>query len=153
MCYLHESDGCCDQFSKRVQQNEYMSGYNCPVCWSTRNQCPCTESVRLINFFAKFTASGELTENFSPAVRNYYYNIFFYIWKPSIHLFTFQGKLGFIKRPTTYRRIIWTWNGYRWLRIRPSSYDSIRRCNERCQRRRNRRNKNINNRSKFSKTE
>ena len=89
MCYLHETDGCCDQLSKRVQENEYMSGYNCPVCWSTRNQCPCTEALRLTNFFSKFTAGGELTENFSAVVRNHYIVILFiHIWV-NHPLFTF----------------------------------------------------------------
>ena len=75
ICYLHESDACCNQLSKREVANEYMSGYNCPVCWSTKNDCPCSEDIRLNNFFKRFTSGGKMTENLSAAVRNYYYII------------------------------------------------------------------------------
>ena len=63
MCYLHESDACCNQLSKREFANEFMSGYNCPVCWSTKNDCPCSEDIRLNNFFKRFTSGGKMTEN------------------------------------------------------------------------------------------
>ena len=48
-------------------------------------------------------------------------------------------------RPQTYRRIIWRWKNGRWFRIRPTTHDSISNCNEQCQKKRNRRNKNIKN--------
>ena len=35
-----------------------MSGYICPVCWSTRNDCPCNKNDRLNNFETKFLAGG-----------------------------------------------------------------------------------------------
>ena len=71
ICYLHESEACFDQFSKRVQEDDYMSGYNCPVCWSTRNECPCSEQIRMNDFFKRFASGGEITENLSATVRNY----------------------------------------------------------------------------------
>ena len=96
MCYLHETDGCCDQFSKRVPENEYMSGYICPVCWSTRNQCPCSKDLRLTKFFAKFTSGGKLTENFSPTVRNFYHSFNYYIW--ALVYYNILGKSWFCKK-------------------------------------------------------
>lgn len=104
ICYLHESDACCNQLSKREVANEYMSGYNCPVCWSTRNDCPCSEDIRLNNFFKRFTSGGKMTENLSAT-----------------------SKLGVISRPNAARRRIWRWNGFRWQRIRSRKNDRIRR--------------------------
>jgi len=40
-CYLHNVDACCGQKDKQEPNNEFVSGYVCPHCWSTRNQCPC----------------------------------------------------------------------------------------------------------------
>ena len=61
------------------------------------------------------------------------------------YIIIFQAKVGFVERPHTYRRIIWRWKNGRWFRIRPTTHDSISNCNEQCQERRNRRNKNIKN--------
>ena len=41
ICYLHTAYGCCGQFDKRVSDSDYISGYTCNACWSTRNDCPC----------------------------------------------------------------------------------------------------------------
>jgi len=42
-CYLHNVDACCGQKEKqeRVDVEEFISGYVCPHCWSTYNECPC----------------------------------------------------------------------------------------------------------------
>ena len=41
-CSLHDIDACCGQLVKRVKSDISMSGYHCPICWSTIRQCPCT---------------------------------------------------------------------------------------------------------------
>merc|ERR1711935_211472 len=45
-CYLHNVDACCGQRDKQENVNEFISGYVCPHCWSTRNQCPCGIAFR-----------------------------------------------------------------------------------------------------------
>jgi len=39
-CYLFTMDGCCGQNDKREDNKDYISGYVCKKCWSTRNECP-----------------------------------------------------------------------------------------------------------------
>jgi len=46
-CYLHNVDACCNQRGKQEEDLEFISGYNCPCCWSTRNECPCELEERL----------------------------------------------------------------------------------------------------------
>ena len=46
LCHLHNSDGCCNQFNKREKNDNFISGYICSVCWSTKNDCPCTKDER-----------------------------------------------------------------------------------------------------------
>ena len=40
-CFLHTAYSCCGQFDKRQQNSNFISGYTCNKCWSTRNECPC----------------------------------------------------------------------------------------------------------------
>ena len=40
-CYLHTAYSCCGQFDKREEDSNFISGYTCNKCWSTRNECPC----------------------------------------------------------------------------------------------------------------
>lgn len=40
-CYIHNVESCCDQKSKTEISENFISGYACPHCWSTRNECPC----------------------------------------------------------------------------------------------------------------
>ena len=40
-CYLHTAYSCCAQFDKRESDSNFISGYTCNQCWSTRNECPC----------------------------------------------------------------------------------------------------------------
>ena len=50
-CYLHDSDGCCKQLTKRVPDENFISGYICPNCWSTRNDCKhCPKHEREVCF-------------------------------------------------------------------------------------------------------
>ena len=48
-CYLHSVISCCGQFGKRQINPEWISGYSCNKCWSTkrRTDCPCSEEDRL----------------------------------------------------------------------------------------------------------
>merc|ERR1719219_2902442 len=46
-CYLHNIDACCGQRGKKEEELAFISGYNCPCCWSTRNECPCDLKERL----------------------------------------------------------------------------------------------------------
>jgi len=41
ICYIHNIDACCGQRTKREEELTFISGYNCPCCWSTYNECPC----------------------------------------------------------------------------------------------------------------
>jgi hypothetical protein len=44
---MHTADGCCGQKEKQVQKPNWISGYFCIHCWSTKNQCPCSLKDRL----------------------------------------------------------------------------------------------------------
>ena len=41
-CYLHTVDGCCGQFGKQEANSDWISGYVCPHCWSTKGNTDCT---------------------------------------------------------------------------------------------------------------
>ena len=45
-CTLHTTDACCGQLDKREQNSDCVSGYICPQCSSTRNNCPCNLRIR-----------------------------------------------------------------------------------------------------------
>ena len=48
-----------------------MSGYNCLVCWSTRNDCPCDEHSRTKQETTNktlFVADGGISTNLGPGV-------------------------------------------------------------------------------------
>ena len=49
-CYLHTVDGCCGQFGKQEANSDWISGYVCPHCWSTKGNtdCPCTIKERAV---------------------------------------------------------------------------------------------------------
>merc|ERR1711971_1179601 len=49
-CYLHTVDGCCGQFGKQEANSDWISGYVCPHCWSTKGNtdCPCTIKDRAV---------------------------------------------------------------------------------------------------------
>ena len=40
-CFLHTTDACCGQFDKQEESENWISGYICNQCWSTRKECPC----------------------------------------------------------------------------------------------------------------
>ena len=45
-CTLHTTDACCGQLDKRRANSDFVSGYICPQCSSTRNDCPCPRRIR-----------------------------------------------------------------------------------------------------------
>ena len=47
LCFMHTADGCCGQKEKQVQKSNWISGYFCVHCWSTKHQCPCSLKDRL----------------------------------------------------------------------------------------------------------
>ena len=47
ICYLHTAYSCCGQFDKRESDSNFISGYTCDQCWSTRNDCPCGQKNSL----------------------------------------------------------------------------------------------------------
>jgi len=49
ICYLHTVDSCCGQFGKREINEDFVSGYACNACWSTKSgtECPCSVEDRL----------------------------------------------------------------------------------------------------------
>ena len=42
-CYMHTVESCCGQFGKRETDPNFISGYVCRDCWSTKagTDCPC----------------------------------------------------------------------------------------------------------------
>ena len=44
-CYLQSITSCCAQKTKQKVDPAFISGYACPHCWSTHNQCPCPLAV------------------------------------------------------------------------------------------------------------
>ena len=71
LCYLHDSDGCCNQFNKRVPDDNFISGYICPNCWSTKNDCPCSKDEREDDYNSDFIAGGETPDQASSVVSAY----------------------------------------------------------------------------------
>ena len=49
VCYLHNIDSCCGQKDKQEVDDNFISGYTCKQCWSTRNDCPCTLAERQLS--------------------------------------------------------------------------------------------------------
>ena len=51
-----------------------MSGYICPVCWSTRNDCPCTKEDRVEKCKStEFAADAEIPEDMTAAVSQFFF--------------------------------------------------------------------------------
>jgi len=46
ICYLHNIDACCGQINKQEANPNFISGYVCPKCSSTFNDCPCDRKKR-----------------------------------------------------------------------------------------------------------
>jgi len=44
ICYLHNVKSCCGQRSKHEKNGAFISGYVCKSCWSTYNDCPCSDA-------------------------------------------------------------------------------------------------------------
>ena len=70
-CFLHNVDACCGQLDKQVKEEGFVSGYACPHCWSTRNDCPCKFSFRqhCDTCSAQNTAGGSKPIHSTSAVR------------------------------------------------------------------------------------
>jgi len=45
-CFLHNVSACCGQLEKQEESENWISGYICNQCWSTRNDCPCNSVER-----------------------------------------------------------------------------------------------------------
>ena len=99
-CTLHSVSACCNQFGKRRAADTYMSGYICPHCWSTRNQCPCPKGELEEGRDNKYAADGNY------AVYN-----------------SGTNGIASIKRPCQYKRYIWKWSSRRrrWIRVKSRS--------------------------------
>jgi len=48
ICYIHTVESCCGQFGKRKKDPDWVSGYVCHKCWSTKRNtdCPCSIQER-----------------------------------------------------------------------------------------------------------
>jgi len=68
-CYLHSVDACCGQHEKREEFSSWISGYYCPLCWSTRNECPCALYDRNEKVNSQFLADGRRATTKSNAAR------------------------------------------------------------------------------------
>jgi len=42
VCYLHNLDSCCGQKEKQEPNVNFISGFICPACSSTKHECPCS---------------------------------------------------------------------------------------------------------------
>jgi len=42
ICTIHFVNACCGQLGKQLTNKSFVSGYICPHCSSTRNDCPCS---------------------------------------------------------------------------------------------------------------
>ena len=51
-CFFHTVNSCCGQFGKREKSAQWISGYSCKTCWSTKSgtDCPCSLDDRLTVF-------------------------------------------------------------------------------------------------------
>jgi len=97
LCHLHDSDGCCNQFNKREKNENFISGYVCSVCWSTKNDCPCTKEERekYSNIVFVQTAGGTDPSHLSSTV-----------------------KLSTIEPQFVQPLRRWRWNGRRWVKVK-----------------------------------
>jgi len=100
-CHLHSVSACCNQFGKQVKAASYMSGYICPQCWSTKNQCPCSKDLLRKDMNTKFAANGNYAS----------FN---------------SGTTGIsaISRPCQYKRFIWKFSPRRrrWIRVKSQAF-------------------------------
>ena len=67
VCQLKSVNACCDQFSKRIESANTISGYICRECWSTRNECPCQLGKGL---GSRFQSAAERARITNPTVRS-----------------------------------------------------------------------------------
>ena len=42
ICYIHSVNACCAQKTKQIDDYNFVSGYRCPRCSSTKDKCPCS---------------------------------------------------------------------------------------------------------------
>ena len=42
ICYIHSVNACCGQKTKQIDDSNFVSGYRCPRCSSTKDKCPCS---------------------------------------------------------------------------------------------------------------
>jgi len=60
-CYLHTIESCCGQFGKRKRNSNWISGYACHKCWSTKRgtDCPCSQKERQQGIVIQQGAGGK----------------------------------------------------------------------------------------------
>ena len=65
-CYLYSVNSCCNQLDKRIKKDNYISGFNCPKCWSTVGECPCSDKDLRDGIQTQF-ASGAVSTRYATA--------------------------------------------------------------------------------------
>ena len=69
ICYLHSVNSCCNQINKSIKAETFISGFVCPFCWSTKNDCPCPEKELRSGIETQFASAGSLVQHGSATVR------------------------------------------------------------------------------------
>jgi len=66
-CYLHNVDACCGQLGKREENQDFVSGYTCTSCWTTKSDCTdfCPLSSRQYDGQTAFGAGGSRPKHFT----------------------------------------------------------------------------------------
>ena len=71
ICYLHSVNSCCNQINKSIKAETFISGFVCPYCWSTKNDCPCPEKELRTGIETQFASAGSLVQHGSATVSKY----------------------------------------------------------------------------------
>ena len=69
ICYLHSVNSCCNQINKSIKAETFISGFVCPFCWSTKNDCPCPEQELRTGIETQFASAGSLVQHGSATVK------------------------------------------------------------------------------------
>ena len=68
ICYLHSVNSCCNQINKSIKAETFISGFVCPYCWSTKNDCPCPEKELRTGIETQFASADSLVQHGSATV-------------------------------------------------------------------------------------
>ena len=69
ICYLHSVNSCCNQINKSIKAETFISGFVCPICWSTKNDCPCPEKELRSGIETHFASAASLVQHGSATVK------------------------------------------------------------------------------------